>query len=90
VTAPVAGDGPGGGTEPAWHLDVDREQCIGSGMCVALVPDRFVLPGDAAELRPGAADSGPDGTLLDAADSCPVLAITVTERSTGRVLGPRP
>jgi ferredoxin len=88
VTASAPGSGRGG--EGAWHLDVDRDLCIGSGMCVALVPGRFALPGSTAELLPGAADGGPEATLLDAADSCPVLAITVTERATGRVLGPRP
>jgi ferredoxin len=85
VTAPAPG-----GPERGWHLDVDPDLCIGSGMCVALLPGRFALPGNAAELLPGAADSPPDALLLDAADSCPVLAITVTERATGAVLGPRP
>jgi ferredoxin len=54
------------------------------------VPEGFVLPGNSARVRPGAPGSDPDDLLLDAADSCPVLAITVTERTTGRVLGPRP
>ncbi|MBP0457962.1 ferredoxin [Streptomyces bomunensis] len=59
-------------------------------MCVALLPKRFVLPGDAARVLPGAADGVPDEALLDAADSCPALAITVTDRATGRIVGPRP
>ncbi|WP_324604306.1 ferredoxin [Streptomyces sp. NRRL F-5126] len=77
-------------TGTSWHIAVDQGQCIGSGMCVALLPKRFVLPGDAARVLPGAADGAPDEALLDAADSCPVLAITVTDRATGRLVGPRP
>ncbi|MFD5779161.1 ferredoxin [Streptomyces sp. NPDC126933] len=81
---------PADSEEAAWHLAVDQGQCIGSGMCVALVPDHFALPGNTALVLPGAADNSPDATLLDAADSCPVLAITVTDRATGRTIGPRP
>ena len=59
-----------------WHLEVDGKECIASGMCAALAPGHFELTGPHA--RPITADVPPEDLLLDAADSCPVLAITVT------------
>ncbi|MTE17807.1 ferredoxin [Streptomyces sp. TRM43335] len=69
-----------------WRVEVDRRVCIGSGMCAALAPDLFVLEGAAAEVvRP---ETGPEERVLDAADSCPVLAIRVSGPE--GVVGPRP
>jgi ferredoxin len=73
-----------------WHIEVDGHVCVGSGMCVALAPDRFALEGPAASVVPGAADPPADEVLLDVADSCPASAITVTDGGSGEVLGPRP
>jgi ferredoxin len=70
----------------SWHLEVDGDTCIASGMCAALAPHLFRLEGD--QSRPVADDVEPDEIALDAADSCPVMAITVTEN--GTVVGPRP
>ncbi|MFB0633030.1 ferredoxin [Streptomyces sp. AB3(2024)] len=69
-----------------WILDVAPDACIGSGVCVALAPDRFTL--DGAYARPVTRGVEPDEALLDAADTCPAMAITVSER--GAVVGPRP
>ncbi|MDA5285010.1 ferredoxin [Streptomyces sp. Isolate_45] len=69
-----------------WNLDVDPDVCIGSGVCAALASDRFTLDGVLA--RPVTSSVEPDETLLDAADTCPAMAITVSER--GAVIGPRP
>jgi len=69
-----------------WKIDIDADRCIASGMCAALAPDRFVLPGDHAV--PVTADVDPDEILLDAADSCPASAITIT--GNGVEIGPRP
>ncbi|WP_030908410.1 ferredoxin [Streptomyces sp. NRRL F-5126] len=74
----------------AWHIEVDGDVCVGSGMCAALAPERFVLEGAAASVAPGAADPDADEVLLDVADSCPASAITVTDGGSGKVLGPRP
>ncbi|MET9484459.1 ferredoxin [Streptomyces sp. NPDC006638] len=73
-----------------WHLEVDEHACIGSGMCAALAPDRFELDSATASVVPGAAEAEPAEVLLDAADSCPAVAITVTDIASGAVLGPRP
>jgi len=69
-----------------WKVGVDPGACIGSGMCAALVPEWFTLNGPHATVT--AEDAAPDEILLDAADSCPAGAITVTEN--GVEIGPRP
>ncbi|MGW1894071.1 ferredoxin [Streptomyces sp. NPDC002004] len=69
-----------------WNVEVDPDVCIGSGVCVALASDRFTL--DGAHARPVTGGVEPDEALLDAADTCPAMAISVSER--GAVIGPRP
>ncbi len=59
---------------------------MGSGMCAALAPDLFRLEGAHAE--PVRARMAADERALDAADSCPALAIVV--RDGPRTVGPRP
>lgn len=70
-----------------WVVDVDRQVCIGSGLCAALAPDHFQLSGgrSAAVRR----DADADEAVLDAADSCPVEAILVRHAATGEVLAPQ-
>ncbi|SDD85555.1 ferredoxin [Actinokineospora iranica] len=60
-----------------WKLGVDAGRCMASGVCVATAPDHFELNGTAATVR--ATDIDPDENVLDAAESCPALAISVTE-----------
>ncbi|MGW7537030.1 ferredoxin [Amycolatopsis sp. NPDC054798] len=69
-----------------WKVEVDEGTCIGSGMCASLLPERFVLEG--ATARAVSESVEPDETVLDAADSCPAMAITV--RDGVEVVGPRP
>ncbi|MFE3170217.1 ferredoxin [Amycolatopsis sp. NPDC059090] len=70
----------------SWTVEVDGGACIGSGMCASLMPEVFEL--DGATARAVAGNVGPDETVLDAADSCPAMAITV--RDGAEVVGPRP
>jgi ferredoxin len=65
---------------------VDAGACIGCGMCAALAPEWFTL--DGAHSTAASGDVEENDILLDAADSCPEMAITVTEG--GVVVGPRP
>ncbi|MGW1076566.1 ferredoxin [Streptomyces sp. NPDC002537] len=69
-----------------WRVTVDRGRCMGSGICAALAPEFFELSGERS--RALTDEIRPDETALDAADSCPALAITVTDGNT--TLGPRP
>jgi ferredoxin len=70
----------------SWHVEVDEHTCIGSGMCASLMPEVFTLDGAVAHTVTSEVEAGE--TVLDAADSCPAMAITVTDG--GREIGPRP
>ncbi|MET9418816.1 ferredoxin [Streptomyces klenkii] len=70
----------------AWRVTVDRSACLGSGICASLAPESFRLEDERS--RPVREAAEPGEALLDAADSCPAAAITVTEGT--EVIGPRP
>lgn len=58
------------------RIEVKRDMCIGAATCVAVAPDVFELD-DAMKAivkNPLGAD---DQTILDAAKSCPTLAIYI-------------
>ncbi|GGM53411.1 hypothetical protein GCM10012275_25530 [Longimycelium tulufanense] len=69
-----------------WQVEVDRDACIGSGMCVGTAPDAFDLV--EGRSQPLAERIEPDEQVLAAAESCPVEAIRVTDVDTGRQLAP--
>ncbi|NSC21474.1 ferredoxin [Streptomyces albus subsp. chlorinus] len=70
-----------------WHVEVDHNLCIGSGMCVGTAPGEFRL--DAARRsRPLAPDRAPCEDVLAAAESCPVEAISITLAGTGEAVFP--
>lgn len=59
-----------------WQVEVDRSVCIGSGLCVANAPDGFRL--DASrQSHPVQEEADAAESLLAAAESCPVEAITL-------------
>ncbi len=73
-------------TEAIWKVAVDRQACIGTGVCAGTAPHEI-------EIRDGKAHApnpevAPSDALIDAAEMCPMAAITVTEAATGRVLAP--
>jgi ferredoxin len=56
---------------------IDRSLCSGFGSCAELAPRLFQIDGEGiASLRVGTSD---DPSALDAAASCPMGAITVSE-----------
>jgi ferredoxin len=65
-----------------WRVRVDTGLCIGSGMCVATAPDRFQFDPD-QHSRPVRELTDEDEAVRDAAASCPVEAISVTDAETG-------
>ncbi|CAL9435334.1 ferredoxin [Streptomyces albus] len=70
-----------------WHIEVDRDLCIGSGMCVGGAPQEFRL--DAArQSHPVTPDREPSEEVLAAAEGCPVEAITITLAGTGEAVFP--
>jgi ferredoxin len=60
-----------------YRIEVDRSLCSGFGACAELAPDLFEVAGDGiATIRVGASD---DPSVLEAADACPMGAISVVE-----------
>ena len=57
-----------------YRIVIDRSLCSGFGSCAELAPEVFRLEGGVAELRVGSSD---DPAVFDAADSCPMGAISV-------------
>jgi len=66
-----------------WKISVDKDVCIGSAMCIAIAPDRFVLD---ERQRSGSveAEIDPDEVVRDAAASCPSEAISLVDTATGQ------
>lgn len=65
-----------------WRVRVDTSLCIGSGMCVGTAPGSFAF--DAGQRsRPVSELTGENEAVRDAAASCPVEAITLTDAETG-------
>ncbi|MGW5050649.1 ferredoxin [Actinokineospora sp. NPDC004072] len=60
-----------------WKIEVSADRCMASGLCVATAPGRFVMNGAAA--APTATDIEPDDDVIDAAEMCPGMAISVSE-----------
>jgi ferredoxin len=58
------------------HVEVDRNLCIGSGDCVDTAPDVFQLDEEdkAVVVDP---DGAPYDDVLEAAQNCPVTAISI-------------
>ncbi|GAB2827066.1 ferredoxin [Streptomyces daliensis] len=70
-----------------WHVEVDRGLCIGSGMCVGTAPEDFRLD-SARQSCPVTPDRDPSETVLEAAEGCPVEAITITLADSGEAVFP--
>jgi len=70
-----------------WRVEVDRSLCIGSGMCVLTAPGGFVLD-TARQSHSTEPESDADEKVLEAAEGCPVEAITITLADSGEVVFP--
>jgi ferredoxin len=69
-----------------WSVAVDRTACIGASVCANYAPGVFELK--AGKSSPRASTTEPDDAVLDAAETCPVSAITVHDAGTGALLAP--
>lgn len=69
-----------------WNVVVDRETCIGSGLCRSAAPAVFTPDSDGKTVA--SSPIMPDDTVLDSAEMCPVEAITVTDHTSGEQLAP--
>lgn len=81
TTVPVT---PSGDQDIA-RVEVDRELCIGAASCIAIAPDAFQLDSENKAVVQPAWRKLTDAQLLDAAKSCPVLAIYLTDQNGKRI-----
>ncbi len=72
-----------------WVVAVDRSLCIGAASCVAVAPQAFGLDDEAKAYVLETADKETKDALLDAAKVCPVAAIMITEKKTGKRIFPK-
>ena len=72
---------------PKLRLSVDHNVCVGNAMCETFAPKVFVLNDDRqSEVADAAADTLEN--IMEAAENCPVSAITVVDDETGETLFP--
>lgn len=72
-----------------YEVKVDRTKCIGAASCVAIAPKIFEL--DETNIAKVISQEGdPDDMKLLAAQSCPTMAISVTDTQTGQQVWPVP
>lgn len=73
----------------AYIIEYDINKCIGAASCAAIAPLTFFMNEEnKAELVTGSDEWDEDDVILAAAQSCPVFAIKVIEKSTGTILFP--
>ena len=59
-------------------IRVDRNLCIGAGSCTVIAPETFELDSELKAVVKNSSGNDRD-TIIDAAKSCPVLAIILEE-----------
>lgn len=59
------------------NVKVDGDLCIGCGLCVDTCPDIFELIDDKSHVKTPVAPGNLEAAAKEAADGCPVDAITV-------------
>lgn len=62
-------------------MRIDRDLCIGAATCVALAPKAWALDEEAKAIILDTSDEESDESLMEAAKSCPVMAIFITDEN---------
>lgn len=62
-------------------MRIDRDLCIGAATCVAIAPQAWALDNEAKAIILDTAAAESDEMLVEAAKSCPVMAIFITDTS---------
>ncbi len=70
-----------------WTMRIDRSLCIGAATCVAMAPKAWTLDDEAKAIILDTSEEETDEALLEAAKSCPVMAIFITD-DTGKQIYP--
>ncbi|WP_369777707.1 ferredoxin [Streptomyces sp. R33] len=61
------------------HIDIEKDVCIGAGQCALLAPDVFTQDDDGFSTLLTGGDGAHGPLVREAAQACPVRAITVSE-----------
>ena len=69
------------------RVSVDHNVCVGNSMCETTAPKVFVLNDD-RQSEAVDPDGDTEENILEAAENCPVSAITVVDAETGEKLFP--
>lgn len=73
----------------SYIIEYDINKCIGAASCAAIAPLTFFMNEEnKAQIRDDVEDFDEDEVILAGAQSCPVFAIKIIEKSTGNVLFP--
>jgi len=70
-----------------WTMRIDRDLCIGAATCIALAPKAWALDDEAKAIILDTSGEESDEALLEAAKSCPVMALSITDE-TGKQIYP--
>ena len=68
-------------------VSVDHDICVGNAMCITIATKAFEL-NDERQAVGANPDGDPEELILEAAENCPVAAITVTDADSGDQLFP--
>lgn len=69
------------------EITVDRDTCIGDGMCCNDAPETFEMDDDQIAVVKEPPGDTPD-SIVEAARNCPVEAIKIVDTGTGKQLYP--
>ena len=61
-----------------WHVDIDRDRCIGSGTCAFAVPEVFDVDVTGRAVLVGPVLAG-DARVRSAVENCPTDALRLVE-----------
>ena len=62
-------------------MRIDQSLCIGAATCIAIAPRAWALDDEAKAFILDSASEESDESLLEAAKSCPVMAIIITDEN---------